>query len=76
VSTYNKAFAMKDFFENGLGARLLDDTVVVLLDADMILLNALDSPDLADAAKIAAVTHGKPLAQVRVTQGCEVSVVG
>lgn len=55
---------MKDFFARGVGARLLDDTVVVLLDADMILLNALDSPLLADAAKIAAVTHGKPLAQV------------
>lgn len=41
TSTYNKAFAIRDWFENGDGRTLRAEDVVVLLDGDMILTQVL-----------------------------------
>ena len=71
TSTYNKAFAIRDWFENGDGRTLQPEDVVVLLDGDMILTQALDSPALSDHDAIMGVRPGKPLSQVCSRAPCD-----
>jgi hypothetical protein len=49
VSTYNKAFAVRDWFENGDGRTFRGADVAILVDADMILMQAFDDRNLPDA---------------------------
>eukprot|EP00976_Prorocentrum_cordatum_P091261 1188452-Prorocentrum_minimum.AAC.8 len=45
----SEAFAVRDWFENGDGSTFRDDDVVILTDADMIMMQSFDNPTIPDA---------------------------